>query len=56
MNWNKVKGALIPVGIGFVIVALALGFLKNRFGIEIGDPPDFEEQPEADGTDTQASS
>lgn len=43
MNIEEIKKNLIPVGIGFVVVALILAVLKAKFGIEIGDPVDLPE-------------
>jgi hypothetical protein len=42
MDTNKIKTVGIPVAIGFLVVSLTLAFLKNRFGIEIGDPIELE--------------
>lgn len=46
MDTSKIKSHGIPVFIGFIVVALVLGFLKSRFGIEIGDPVDTNPEPE----------
>lgn len=47
MNWNKFKTVIIPVALGFIVVALGLSVLKSRFGIEIGDPASEDNQDES---------
>ena len=47
------KRVAIAVGIGFLFAGLLLGFMKRRFGIEIGDPVDIPNDDDTNPNDEE---